>query len=80
MNVEVRIGRIVLDGVELRRRERAALPGAIERELTALLGPARPGPRRALTAPTSATRGGRVDGIARDIALAVRGAIGGAGP
>jgi hypothetical protein len=62
MRVNVRIDELVVDGLELSRRERDALAPAVQREL------------RRLVAATPAGRPGRhprVDRIARDVALAV---------
>lgn len=66
MRTDVRIERLVLDGLELSRRERDALGPAIARELRRLASePAgRAGPRH--RGPGSA-----VDGIAREVAAAV---------
>jgi hypothetical protein len=63
MRVDVRIERLVLDGVELTHRERAALGPVIERELTLRVdgrAPARD--QRATT---------RVTQIGRDVAAAL---------
>ena len=75
MSTRIRIERLVLDGIELSRRERDALGPAIARELRRLAGePAdglageQPGsgggPRRRGAIPA-------VDGIAREVAAAV---------
>ncbi len=71
MRTSVRIERVVLDGLELSRRERDALGPAIARELRRLASEAASGPagRRAETRREG--RGSAVDGIARDVAAAV---------
>ena len=67
MRTSVRIERVVLDGLELSRRERDALGPAIARELRRLASePARPHPETRREGPGTA-----VDGIARDVAAAV---------
>ncbi|HLM87179.1 MAG TPA: hypothetical protein VK272_13430 [Solirubrobacteraceae bacterium] len=74
MNVEVRIGRIVLDGVELRQHERAALPRAVQMELRSLLErtPAeRARPRLRGHEPDLHAPNPRVQAIARQVASAV---------
>jgi hypothetical protein len=77
MKVDLRIERLILDGVELTRHERAALGPAIERELRLRLDRGR-GAQRHLD------RGGvrgdalvtqRVDRIGRDVAAAVDSAL-----
>jgi hypothetical protein len=73
MTLEVRIERLVLDGVTMTRAEREALPAAVERELRGLIAPGE-APRR----PPRST-------IARDIATAIHGSLpslphGGGGP
>jgi hypothetical protein len=80
MRTSVRIERVVLDGLELSRRERDALGPAIARELRRLVGEAANGPagRYAETRPEGP--GSAVDGIARDIAAAVHRATAAAGP
>jgi hypothetical protein len=61
MSTRIRIERLVLDGIELSRRERDALGPAIARELCQLAGePQAPG------------AGSAVDGIAREVAAAVQ--------
>ena len=83
MRTSVRIERVVLDGLELSRRERDALGPAIARELRRLASEPANGPaeRRA-----GAQREGRqgqgsvVDGIARDAAAAVHRATAAARP
>jgi hypothetical protein len=62
MRVTVRIDELVLDGLELSRRERDALAPAVQRELGRLV---------ALAPAAGPSRPSRVDGIARDVALAV---------
>ena len=73
MNVEVRIGTLVLDGVELRRRERGALPAAVEEALGALLdesaGRAGPSPPRERADRYARTP--RVEAIATQLAAAI---------
>ena len=76
MNVEVRIGALVLDGVELRQRERAALPLAVQEALVELLTPS--GGRHARQPRTDTSvdlysRTPRVEAIAGQIATAVHG-------
>lgn len=76
MNVEVRIGRLVLDGVELRQRERAALPLAVQEALTELMTPSVGGDARLPRTNTSVdlyARTPRVEAIAGQIATAVHG-------
>lgn len=68
MKIDVRIDRVVLDGVAITRRERERLGPAIERELRRLVDGAAPGDGvddAAKPAP------GGVDGIAREVAIAV---------
>jgi hypothetical protein len=75
MKVNLRIERLVLDGVELTRRERAALAGAIERELRLQLAPpARARPQLAATIPDGRA-GARVERIGRDIAAALHSSL-----
>ena len=69
MNVQMRIGRLVLDGVDLSARERAALAGAVERELARRLAGVGPAQRLRDTRPRAATT--RVDRLGADIARAV---------
>jgi hypothetical protein len=72
VSTDVRIGHLVLDGLELTRRERDALAPAIARELRMLAPSPRPfGARDSPGRPPST-----VDTIAREVAVAVRGAIG----
>jgi hypothetical protein len=72
VKIDVKIDRMVLEGLELSRRERDALTPAIERELRRLAG--EPGDRRAdeRRGATAST----VDGIAREVAGAVHRSIG----
>ena len=67
MRTHVRIERVVLDGLELSRRERDALGPAIARELRRLAD--EPADRRAETQRRGP--GPAVDGIAREVAVAV---------
>jgi hypothetical protein len=75
MSTRIRIERLVLDGIELSRRERDALGPAIARELRRLAG----GPARELAGEPADPRGERrhrsaspaVDGIAREVAAGV---------
>ena len=62
MRVTVRIDELVVDGLELSRRERDALAPAVQRELGRLVAPAPSG---------RPSRHPRVDRIAYDVALAV---------
>jgi hypothetical protein len=73
MNVDVQIGRLVLHGVDLRQRERAALPGAIRTELLNLLAESSGGSAVPPIPPASDlhARTPRVDAIARQIAASV---------
>jgi hypothetical protein len=82
MNVEVRIGRLVLDGVQLHRRERAALPDAVRSELLNLLADSSGAPAGPIGRPGSDrnARTPRVDAIARQIAASVHGALPAPGP
>jgi hypothetical protein len=77
MRTDVRIERLVLDGLDLSRRERDALGPAIARELRRLAGePANSPPdRRAETMRRGP--GSTVDGIAREVAAAVHRATAG---
>ena len=67
MRTNVRIERVVLDGIELSRRERDAIGPAIARELRRLAG--EPVGRRVQTQRRGS--GSAVDGIARQVAAAV---------
>jgi hypothetical protein len=67
MSTRIRIERLVLDGVELSRRERDALGPAIARELRQLAG--EPADHRNPLRPPGA--GSAVDRIAREVAAAV---------
>jgi hypothetical protein len=81
VNVEVRIGHIVLDGVELRQHERAALPGAVQSELRSLLDRMPAHTARARRGLEPDVPSPRVETIARQIASAVhRGLSAGAAP
>ena len=74
MNVDVQIGRLVLHGVDLRQRERAALPGAIRTELLNLLAESSGASKGTpISRPVSDLhpRIPRVDAIARQIAASV---------
>jgi hypothetical protein len=68
MSTRIRIERLVLDGVELSRRERDALGPAIARELRHLAG--EPADHENPLRPPGA--GSAVDGIAREVAAAVQ--------
>jgi len=72
MSTRIRIERLVLDGIELSRRDRDALGPAIARELRQLAG--EPADHRHALRPPDA--GSAVDGIAREVAAAVHGAAG----
>ena len=83
MTTSVRIERVVLDGLELSRRERDALGPAITRELRRLAGEPANGPagRRAGTRREGPEGpGSAVDAIARDVAAAVHRATAAARP
>jgi hypothetical protein len=70
MKTDVRIGRVVLDGLQLSRREREALGPAIARELRRLADD----PEASRDRPGHPRPPGRdlvVDGIAREVAAAV---------
>jgi len=67
MSTRIRIERLVLDGIELSRRERDALGPAIARELRQLAG--EPADHRNALRPPDV--GSAVDGIAREVAAAV---------
>jgi hypothetical protein len=69
VNVHVRIGRLVLDGVDLSARERVALTGAVERELARTLAGGGPAQRRRHARRRVAMT--RVDRLGADIARAV---------
>ena len=74
MNVDVQIGRLVLDGVDLRQRERAALPGAIRTELLNLLAESSGASKGTpISRPVSDLHPStpRIETIARQIATAV---------
>jgi hypothetical protein len=73
MRTSIRIERVVLDGLQLTRAERAALAPAIASELRLLAGEGAGEPRLAALGPS-------VDGIARVVAAAVHRAIGPAVP
>ena len=68
MRTNVRIERVVLDGIELSRRERDAVGPAIARELR-LAAAGEPVGRRVQTQRRGS--GSAVDGIARQVAAAV---------
>jgi len=83
MRTNVRIGRLVLDGLRLSRPERDALGPAIARELRRLAGePA----NRLASGPAARAEtqrrepGSAVDGIAREVAVAVHRATAAARP
>jgi hypothetical protein len=69
VRVTVTIDRLVLDGVQLTRAQRAALPTAVQSELARLLagGPVSPQPNRRSASP--------VTRIGADVASAVAGAL-----
>jgi hypothetical protein len=70
MSTTIKIERLVIDGIELSRRERDALGPAIARELRRLAG----GPAREPAdsgEPRHRSAGSAVDGIAREVAAAV---------
>ena len=73
MRTNVQIERVILDGLELSRRERDALGPAIALELRRLAG-GTPGPD------AGRQPGSAVDGIARDVAAAVHQAVAAAWP
>jgi hypothetical protein len=78
VNVEVRIGTLVLDGVELRQSERAALPLAVQDALAQLLTPAgagNTGQPQSNPAIDVNARTPRVETIAGQIATAVNGSL-----
>lgn len=67
------IEHLVLDGVTLTRRERAALPAVVRRELLALLGaPSEADPRTGAGRPPASPR---LDRIARAVATEIDGAL-----
>jgi hypothetical protein len=72
VSTDVRIDRLVLEGLELSRREREALAPAIARELRLIAPYPRPVGARDWSGKAPST----VDRIAREVAVAVRGAIG----
>lgn len=77
-SVEVRISALVLDGVELHRRERDALPLAVREALAELLTPSSGGPARpphTNSAVDPYPRTARVEAIAGQIATAVHGGL-----
>ena len=74
MRINVRIERVVLDGLELSRGERAALGPAIARELRRLAG--EPAGRHAET--RHREPGSAIDAIAREVAAAAHRATGAA--
>jgi hypothetical protein len=76
MTTRIRIERLVLDGIELSRRERDALGPAISRELRRLASEP-PGGR---AEPSHQDAASTVDRIAREIAAAVHPAIAAARP
>jgi hypothetical protein len=80
MRVALRIERLVLDGVELTRQERAALGPAIERALSHRLA-RRAGPLgdRAIATPPGGRGGARIERLGAQIADAVHGHVPGAG-
>jgi hypothetical protein len=63
MKIDVHIEHLLLDGVQLTRREREALPAAVRRQLLALIDT----DARSDRAPAA-----RIDQIGRDVAIAVR--------
>jgi len=82
MRTNVRIERVVLDGLELSRRERDDLGPAIARELRLLAGELRwlagepaDGPTGRRADPQRREPGSAVDGIARQVAAAVHRAL-----
>jgi hypothetical protein len=80
MRTEVRIERVVLDGLELSRRERDALGPAIARELRRLASEPVNGPTDRRAEDRRRGPGSAVDGIARQVAAAVHQAIPAARP
>jgi hypothetical protein len=79
VRTNVRIERVVLDGLELSRRERDALAPAIARELRRLAGERADEPALAVDRRADPERrgpGSAVDGIAREVAVAVHRAVG----
>jgi hypothetical protein len=76
MRTSIKIERVVLDGVQLSRAERAALAPAIARELRLLAGERADEAAGRLAEPRPAGPGPSVDGIAREVAAAVHRAIG----
>jgi hypothetical protein len=90
MKIDVHIEHLLLDGMALTRREREALPAAVQRELLALLdvAPARShdGDRAGGGGPHAGRErsayfdSARIDHIGRDVALAVKGSLPSAPP
>jgi hypothetical protein len=70
VKIDVHIEHLLLDGVQLTRREREALPAAVRRELLALIE----SPDRApdIGARPDRAPAARIDHIGRDVALAVK--------
>ncbi|MGA2830665.1 MAG: hypothetical protein ABSF03_31635 [Streptosporangiaceae bacterium] len=80
MRTDVRIERVILEGLELSRRERDALGPAIARELRRLAGEPANGPADRRAEDRRRGPGPAVDGIAREIAAAVHRATAAAQP
>jgi hypothetical protein len=76
VRVAITIDRLLVNGLELSRWDRAALGPAIQRELALVV---RGGAGDAARRPRPA-RAGTVDRIAREVAVAVHGAIGTSSP
>jgi hypothetical protein len=76
MRTSIRIERVVLDGLELTRAERAALAPAIARELSRLAAERADEPAGRRAESQRLGQGPSVEGIAREVAAAVHRAIG----
>jgi hypothetical protein len=75
MSTNIRIERVVLDGLKLTRAERAALAPAIAAELRRLAGEPAGEPAGRRAGPQQAGQGPSVEGIAREVAAAVHRAL-----
>jgi hypothetical protein len=75
MRTSIRIERVVLDGLRLSHPERAALAPAIARELRLLAGERADEPSGRRAEPRPAGPGPSLEGIAREVAVAVHRAL-----
>jgi hypothetical protein len=71
VKIDVHIEHLLLDGVELTRREREALPAVVQRELLALIGSADRAPDAGARPDRAPGFAPRIDHIGRDVAIAV---------